>query len=134
MAKSKAVVEMLSYGIYSTWDSYSKALPKVKKFTTEITAEIDIEFGFIIYIKKAKGCKLYYCIYHPDIPDKKGKPLAPFDGEEYVRSNDWDFYLGDTIWEPIDNKVGDWRMIIEIDGKLVAEKTFSVNDEASFWR
>ncbi|WP_416307818.1 DUF3859 domain-containing protein [Neptunicella sp. SCSIO 80796] len=126
MAKYKAQFEILSYGIHTKWDADSKALPKVRQFTTEIPAEIDIEFGFVINIKKAKGKKVRYCIYHPDIPDESGEPMAPFDGEEYVRSNDWDFYLGDTIWAPIDNKLGDWRMTLELDGNIIADKTFEV--------
>lgn len=62
--------------------------------------------------------------------------MEPFDGELHVRTNDWDFYLGDTIWEPISNKIGDWRMTIEMRGKVIAEKTFNVyaRDEAEFWK
>ena len=139
MAKHKIVTEILSYGIHSQWDAEDKALPKIQQFTTDIPAEIDIEFGFVINIKKAKGKKMRYCIYHPDIPDDDGNVMPPFDGEEYVRSNDWDFYLGDTIWAPVDNKVGPWRMTLEIDGQLIADKTFNVEPEsfiegADFWK
>ncbi|WP_398355920.1 DUF3859 domain-containing protein [Shewanella sediminis] len=42
------------------------------KATVHVPAEIDIEFGFIAQIKKAKNQKLRYCIYHPDIPDENG--------------------------------------------------------------
>ena len=98
-----------------------------------------IEFGFIINCKKAKGNKLRYCIFHPDIPDDKGDIMPPFEGDVYVENNDWDFYLGDTIWPPLENKLGDWRMIIELDGKVLAEKTFSVlvehgDGEIQFWK
>ncbi|WP_438865475.1 DUF3859 domain-containing protein [Neptunicella sp.] len=139
MAKNKAQFEILSYGIHSKWDAESKALPKIRQFTTEIPAQIDIEFGFVINIKKAKGSKVRYCIYHPDIPDEDGIPMAPFDGEEYIRSNDWDFYLGDTIWPPIQNKLGDWRMTLELDGNIIADKTFEVvaddhPEDADFWK
>lgn len=58
--------------------------------------------------------------------------MAPFDGEEYVGSNDWDFYLGDTIWAPIENKLGIWRMTIELGGKVIAEKRFELCEEV-FW-
>ena len=47
--------------------------------------------------KKAKGEKLHYCIYHPDIPDADGEVMPPFDGFEYVKDNDWHFYLGDLV-------------------------------------
>lgn len=130
MAKAKIQCEMLSYGIHSKWDADSKALPKIKQFTTDIPAQVDIEFGFIVNLKKAKGKKLRYCIYHPGILDKKGREMAPFDGEEYVRTNDWDFYLGDTIWLPLEDKFGHWHMTIEIDGDVIAEKTFDVVHDA----
>ncbi|MBC3766919.1 DUF3859 domain-containing protein [Neptunicella marina] len=129
MAKAKIQIEILSYGIHSQWDANSKALPRVQQFTTDIPARVDIEFGFIVNIKKAKGKKLRYCIYHPGILDKKGREMAPFDGEEYVRSNDWDFYLGDTIWLPLEDKLGPWHMTIEIDNQIVAEKLFDVVPE-----
>lgn len=136
MAKRSVIVDMTSYGIYSTWDSKSKQLPKIQEFTTEVPADIDIEFGYIVNIKKAKGEKVRYCIYHPGITTESGEVLEPFDGEEYVGSNDWDFYLGDTIWEPADNKVGKWRMTIEMKGKVIADKTFNLyaRDEGHFWR
>lgn len=128
MAKSKPIIEIDSYGIYEKWDATSKQLPQLVKFATQIEAAIDVEFGFIVNIKKAKGEKIYYCIYHPNIPDEKGFPLLPFDGEEYVGSNDWYFYLGDTIWSPIENKLGTWRMTIELRGKLVVEKSFKLTE------
>lgn len=130
MAKFKPIVETLSYGIYDTWDSASKALPKIQAFTNEVEAEIDVEFGLIVNIKKAKGEKIRYCIYHPDIPDEDGKPMPPFAGEEYVKDNDWKFYLGDTIWSPIENKLGIWRMTIELRGALIAEKSFHLVEQS----
>ncbi|MGQ8366317.1 DUF3859 domain-containing protein [Glaciecola sp. 1036] len=139
MAKRNPVIELVSYGIYTQWDSQDKALPKIRQFTTLIPAQIDIEFGMVINVKRAKNKKIKYCIYHPNIPDKKGIPMPPFDGEEYIKSNDWHFYLGDTLWEPIDDKLGEWRMTIELDGEIIADKTFTVEEEilhdeqAKFW-
>ena len=106
MAKLKPSVTLQSYGIYSTWDSSSKALPQIEQFTTDVIAEIDVEFGLIVNIKKAKGEKLHFCIYHPGIPNEEGDVMPPFEGVEYVKDNDWHFYLGDTLWEPINNKLG----------------------------
>ena len=131
MAKLKPIIKIRSCGIYTQWDAKEKTLPQIKEFTTKIEASLDVEFGFIINIKKAKGEKIQYCIYHPDIPDSEGIPLPPFDGEEYITNNDWDFYLGDTIWLPIDNKLGVWRMTIELKGKVIAEKKFSLCDDLS---
>ncbi|WP_427981457.1 DUF3859 domain-containing protein [Agarivorans sp.] len=126
MAKAKPQVKLHSYGIYSHWDSDAKALPQIREFTTRVEAELEVEFGLIVNIKKAKGQQLHYCIYHPDIPDEEGQVMAPFAGDEYVRSNDWDFYLGDTIWAPVSNKLGIWRMTIELAGQLVADKSFEL--------
>ncbi|WP_372880962.1 DUF3859 domain-containing protein [Psychromonas sp.] len=140
MAKQKAIIKIQTYGIHSHWDAKSKQLPKIKEFTTDIPAEIDIEFGFIINIKKARGAKIRYCIDHPQVHDKRGEPCAPFVGEVHVSNNDWDFYLGDTIWAPVADKCGPWRMTIELNNVIVADKTFIVfveeerSDETSFWK
>lgn len=139
MAKSKAVITLQSYGIYSQWDSQSKALPQIQQFTTEVIASIDVEFGLIINIKKGKGEKLHYCIYHPNIPDDEGDIMPPFTGEVYIKESDWQFYLGDTLWSPIENKLGDWRMTITHNNKIVADKTFTVKQapvrtEEDFWK
>ena len=139
MAKLKPSVTLQSYGIYSTWDSSSKALPQIEQFTTDVIAEIDVEFGLIVNIKKAKGEKLHFCIYHPDIPNEEGDVLPPFEGVEYVKDNDWHFYLGDTLWEPIGNKLGPWRMTLTLNSKIIADKTFNValeaqQTEVDFWK
>ncbi|NVK24045.1 MAG: DUF3859 domain-containing protein [Gammaproteobacteria bacterium] len=126
MAKPKPIIEIVSYGIYDKWNLEDKSLPKIQVFTNEVEAEIDVEFGFVINIKRAKGEKVRYCIYHPDIPDENGEVMPPFDGEEYIKSNNWDFYLGDTIWAPVHNKLGLWRMTIELQGKVIAEKKFNL--------
>ncbi|WP_456297331.1 DUF3859 domain-containing protein [Vibrio sp. AK197] len=136
MAKRSPVIEMTSYGIYTQWDSNSKHLPKIQDFTTDVTADIDIEFGFVVNIKKAKGVVIEYCIEHPGILSKRGELLEPFTGEIHVGSNDWDFYLGDTIWEPIEDKLGKWRMSLTMNGRVIAEKVFHVCacDESQFWK
>ena len=127
--RKKPEIRIRSHGIYTQWDSDSKELPKIQEFTTRVPAQIDIEFGFVVNIKGAKNEQLDYCIYHPDILDAEGNVRAPFDGTVYVKTNDWDFYLGDTIWNPIEDKIGDWRMTLEMDGKMIADKTFEVYAE-----
>lgn len=126
MAKRKPEVRMRTYGIYTKWDSESKDLPRISEVTTRVPAEIDIEFGFVVHVKGGKNQELYYCIDHPGILDSNGQRRAPFDGTVYVKTNDWDFYLGDTIWEPIDDKLGHWNMWLELDGTVVAEKMFEL--------
>jgi len=60
MAKAKPVSTIESYGIYSHWDAKEKNLPQITEFTTDVPAELDIEFGFIVNIKKAKGQKIKF--------------------------------------------------------------------------
>lgn len=134
LAKHKPIIEIITYGIHSHWDSASKELPKVTLFTTEITATKGIEFGFITNIKKAKNEVVNYCIYHPGIVNKDGGTLAPFKGEIYVRNNNWDFYLGDTIQllhptQGLKSNLGTWRMVLEMHGKVIAQKSFTVSTE-----
>ncbi|MGX1924902.1 DUF3859 domain-containing protein [Vibrio sp. NH-7] len=141
MAKRSPIVEITSYGIYQDWDSKSKHLPKIQEFTTKVPAQEETEFGFIVNIKKAKGSVIEYCIDHPGVKGKKGQVLEPFTGELHIGSNDWDFYLGDTIQllDPIDgydSNIGKWAMSIRLKGEVIASKTFEVfaKDEGEFWR
>ena len=131
MAKRKPQFRIRSYGIYQHWDADEKPLPKIAEFTQTVPAEIDIEFGLVVNIKGAKNKELFYCIDHPGILDADGERRDPFDGSVYVKSNDWDFYLGDTIWAPIGDKLGPWRMTIELDDETIADKTFQVIEISS---
>ena len=139
LSKLRTSFEISSYGIYEKWDEKSKSLPKIKTFTTNIPAQLEIEFGFILRAKESKGKRLEWTIFHPDVPDENGHVMPPFEGVVYVRNNDWAFYLGDTIWAPIHDNIGDWRMLIECDGNVIAQKTFSLlvehgNGEIQFWK
>ena len=126
MAKPKITWEIETYGIYTGWDKESKKLPQVVKHTHTIPAKIGVEFGYILSIKKAKGKKLSFCIDHPPFCDESGNVMPPFTGEVYVRANQWEFFLGDTIWEPVHDKVGDWRLTISMDGQILSDKTFQI--------
>lgn len=131
MAKPNIQINRISYGIYTTWNRESKALPKVLEFTRTIPARVDIEFGYIVNIKKGKGKQLHYCIDHPRFADKNGEPAPPFTGYEYIRTNNWHFFLGDTIWEPVQDKVGTWRLTLELEGRCVADESFTVVPDKS---
>mgnify|MGYP001110013901 CR=1 FL=1 len=126
MAKRKPEFELYSYGIYSQWERESKEIPKLMEITTIIPAQIDIEFGYVLKIKRGKGIKLHFTIEHPPFEDENGKLMPPFTGEHFVNSNDWQFFLGDTIWEPMHNKLGEWRLITEYNGQVVASKTLNI--------
>ncbi len=131
MSKLKADVSIIYSGIFSQWDNQSDDLRRFLEATVHVPAIIDTEFGFIVRIKKAKNQVLTYCIYHPDIPDDNGNVRPPFDGTVFIKENDWRFYLGDCIWAPADNKVGNWRMTLELNGKIVADKTFKVYTQST---
>lgn len=126
MAKKKSQVKLVNKGIYSKWESSSKDLPKLIKVTNSIPCELDVEFGYIVNVQKSKNKKLRYCIYHPDIPGDDGEVMPPFSGEEYIKQNDWNFFIGDTIWAPVENKMGSWRITLELEGTVVADETFEL--------
>lgn len=126
MAKRKVEVRLRSCGIYTDWNKDSKDLPRFVEATRRVRAEIGVEFGFVVDIRGAKNQELTYCIDHPGILDDEGNRRPPFEGTVYVKQNDWKFFLGDTIWEPIDDKLGNWHLTLELDGKLVADETFEL--------
>lgn len=126
MAKSKHEVKIVSYGIYDDWVSTAKELPNIKHFCKEIPARLNIEFGMVVNFKSAKGKSIEWCIDHPQIPGDDGETLAPFQGSMRIKSADWNFFLGDTIWAPPENKIGTWHLWIKLDDQMVAEKKFQV--------
>ena len=125
MAKQKPDVKMESWGLYTPLDKGSKVLPKLIRFTDKIPCELGVEFGYILHIRKGRGMKLTFQIDHPPFL-RDGEIDPPFTGEEYVPLNDWKFFLGDTAWEPIEDKEGDWRIRTWIDGDLVADRTLTL--------
>jgi len=121
--RSKPEVEMHSYGVYEGWDRSSRELPVLVRITDGIEAQIGVEFGYILRIRHARNSKITFRIEHPPFADSSGRPAAPFTGELYVKSNDFRFFLGDTVWEPLEDKRGDWRLMTWLDDQLVADKT-----------
>jgi hypothetical protein len=115
-------VDIISYGRYARWNDDSRTLPQLEELTYEIVAEIDVEFGMIIEIRHGKGRYLEYVINHPSIRDKNGNIAPSYEGEYQIKANPYRFFLGDTIWEPVDDKRGIWEFIIKIDDQQVASK------------
>lgn len=116
-------VEIVSYGQYTKWDRDSKKLPELVDLTTTVKAEIGVEFGIIVEIFQAKGRFLDFRIDHPPFKDDQGLVRPPFEGSYQIRNNPYVFFLGDTIWEPIEDKRGPWTMTVLIDDQEVASKT-----------
>ena len=126
MGKRKPIIKMYSYGEYSKWDRGSKEIPKILNFETEIEAEIGTEFGYVLHVKQAKGETLTFMIDHPPFTDEDGNLREPFTGEQFIRTNDFEFYLGDCIWEPLEDKLGKWEITTFYKGKVVANKIFNL--------
>jgi hypothetical protein len=126
MAKRKTEVEMYSYGEYSPWNRESKEIPKLLKITDVVEAETGSEFGYVLRIKKAKGKRIDFRIDHPPFKDSEGKVMPPFTGQVIINSNNYEFFLGDCIWDPASDKMGIWTMTTKIDGKVVAQKSLHI--------
>ena len=126
MAKKKPQIDMHSYGLYDGWDRESRNLPNLIKITDVVEAEIEVEFGYILRIRNARNSKITFRIEHPPFKDSSGADAPAFTGELYVKTNDFRFFLGDTVWAPVDDKRGPWRLITWLDGELVADKTIQL--------
>jgi len=124
VSRNKPIFEIKSYGLYTAWDRESKALPKIVKHTLDIPAEIGVEFGFVLSVKRLKGEILEFCIEHPLFTDEEGNVMPAFEGTYFVNSNDFQFFLGDTVWEPVEDKRGEWILTVRYEGKEVARKNF----------
>lgn len=126
MRRKKPIFDVHSYGEYSRWNRESKEIPKILNFTTTIKAEIGTEFGYVLHIKQGKSENIKYKIEHPPFKNEKGETVPPFEGEEFIRTNDYRFYLGDCIWEPMEDKLGNWELTTYHNGKIVVQKLFKV--------
>lgn len=127
MAKASPQFTIENFGIYKGWQDNGKTLPLLKNCTCFVPAQVDTEFGLIIRVQKGKGEKIKWTIQHPNICNNKGQVMPPFSGEQYIRNNNWQFYLGDSIWLPEEDKVGEWHMFIEHNNQVIASKTFDVS-------
>ena len=127
--KRKPIIKMYSFGEYSQWERGSKELPKIIDFSTNIKAEIGTEFGYVLHIKNGKGKTVTFEIKHPPFTDNEGNIRPPFTGEQFIRTNDFKFYLGDCIWEPLKDKLGEWELTTFYKGEVVAHKTFFLSEK-----
>ncbi len=125
--KRKPIIKMYSFGEYSQWERGSKELPKILDFSTNIKAEIGTEFGYVLHIKNGKI--VTFEIKHPPFTDDEGNLRPPFTGEQFIRTNDFKFYLGDCIWEPLKDKLGEWELTTFYKGEVVAHKIFYLSEK-----
>lgn len=126
MGKRKPTFKIYSFGEYEKWDRNSKAIPKIINFSTKIKAKAGTEFGYVLHVKQGKGETLTFEIKHPPFSDNQGNILPPFTGSQFIRTNDFQFYLGDCIWEPISTKTGKWELTTWYKNQIVAHKIFDL--------
>ena len=123
LSKKKIDIHLFTWGEYTSWNKTSKVLPRILNIGDTVEAEIGTEFGYVLRIKKAKGIQLNFRIIHPPFSDKNGQQTDDFTGEVYINSNDYEFFLGDCVWEPLEDKLGPWRLITAMGEKVIADKT-----------
>ncbi len=125
-SRKKFEVTIESYGLYTQWKNNSRELPKIVEFTNVISAYPGNEFGMILRIRKGKGVKLSYYIRHPVEKSYSSTPENDFSGVHIIRSNDYKFFVGDCIDQPVKNKIGEWVIGVCSEGVLLAEKAFNI--------
>jgi len=116
-------IEIINYGLYSAWNRESHNLPEFVELTNTVAASIGVEFGMIVEIKKARGRYLDFRIDHPPFVDANGDLEPPFTGTFRVKHNPFKFFLGDTIWEPLEDKRGEWKLSIYEEDQLLITKS-----------
>ena len=126
MTKRKPKITLESFGRYSKWEKTNRKLPKILEFTNIIEAVEGNEFGLIMKIEGGKGIKLDYTIRHPSFKNEAGLTEPDFMGEYYVTSNQHEFYVGDCIGLPVEDKVGLWEINVCCNEKIIISKKFQI--------
>lgn len=126
MPKRKPAVSITNYGRYTTWNKTSRELPKLIEYTQIIDAVDGNEFGIVIEVKNLKGKILEFVIKHPPIKNELGNLLPQFKGQLHVRSHNTQFFVGDGIWLPVADKIGEWEVLVYLNGKLCVSKKFNI--------
>jgi len=123
MPRRTPVVQERSYGLYQRWSGRRGDVPQLIAFRETIPARPGVEFGYVLHVVDGHGVELSWRIEHPPFPGRDGKPTPAFAGGYHVRGNDFAFFLGDTVWEPWQDKCGPWTLITSIGAREVARRT-----------
>ena len=126
MAKKKPDIKMRSYGVYTPFEHTGEALPRITEFTTRVPVRPGIEFGYVLQIRKARGMWLRWRIEHPPFTDEDGNVQPPFEGRERIPTPDYRFFIGDTVWEPLADMVGTWKITTWVGDEQAGAKTFQL--------
>ena len=131
--KKKCTVKIIHHGLYAKWSNRCRELPRFLKFTDIIPGRVESEFGCTIEITGGKGKFVDYTIEHPPLLDSQGAVAPSFTGQIPLRANKDTVYLGDTLWEPLVDKLGKWRVIGKLDGEKIADFTFTIISETTLF-
>ena len=130
MAKRKLTATEMSYGIYEPWQKGARTVPQIRQFTDQIPGELGIEFGYVLRLIGGRGQVLNYRIEHPAFKDERGKLVGAFTGTQPITDNDYQFFLGDTLWEPVLPKCGYWTLITSHQGNELHRRRFLIQKPA----
>lgn len=119
-------IELINYGRYSEWDGENSNLPKFIELTDQIETQLGVEFGMIVEIRKARGRYLDFEIDHPPFKDADGNTEPVFRDTFRVKHNPFQFFLGDTVWAPIEDKKGYWKLSILLENEVLITKTINL--------
>ncbi len=111
----RVTVEMLSYGRYEGAPQKGE-IPALKEVTDRIPARCGEEFGMVLRVLGGRGHCLDYEIRHPRILNDKGAALPIFRGNVPLLQNDYRVFIGDGLWDPVEDKVGKWTISSEVAG------------------
>ena len=131
--KKPIITKLISYGLYAKWSNSCDELPKFLKHTTTIPGRIESEFGFMLEIKNGRGKNVDYVVKHPRFTDQNNNVEPIFTGTIPIRKSPFTVYIGETLWEPIDDKIGSWELTAKIDGKVIHREKFNIVKETTLF-
>lgn len=117
--------ELRSYGIYEPYDGTH--IPQIRSFTDQVPAIAGTEFGCVLEISGGRGAVLDWRISHPPFKDRRGRPVPDFSGELHVRTKRYQVFVGDAVWEPVDECCGLWTVAVHHQGRLLVSQAFTVS-------
>ena len=126
MKNKKPHIRIESYGRYTPWDKESRKLPGILEFTHIIEATEGNEFGMTLLITGGRGIRLSYCIKHPPYKNDCGDIERYFTGEYRINSNHYEFYIGDCISVPVEEKIGVWEFTVYFRNNKIAAQKFEI--------
>lgn len=126
MPRRSPDIKLISRGLYTAFKRDSNKLPRLIEATRIVPASLDSEFGCIIEVRGGRGLILPFTIEHPTFTDEQGQTVPTFEGEFFIDANEYRMFVGDTLWEPLENKVGRWTIRVFHEEQAVIHEWFDV--------